>query len=238
MSASAVNSKGWTFFRQQSECKTILGGLVLLLTMLMHGNAQALLVSMDSSFGSGTVTQDTDTGLEWLDPALALGAGSCCFSYNDVLSQMTSGGLYEGFRFATASELETLFFVSAGIEPGTAGADGAIAALIGLVGDTFSETFGPDFGFFATSAYFDVGIPGQAGLASLEIESFFGEWGGGNAFIGLSPDSLDVNGGPFGSWLVREMVSATPVSEPGVFLLLVAAIGMAGIRYRGKSVPN
>jgi len=210
--------------------RIVISACALLASLLMHSNAQALLISADSSFGADTITYDTDTGLEWLDPVLGLASGGG--SYNQVTSQLASGGIYEGFRFATASELQTLFFVSAGITLGTPGADQAIADLIGLVGDTFNDSPYPEFTFYATSAYYDYGIPGQVGLASLEVESFLGEWSDGEAFITLSPDSPDLNGGPFGSWLVRDTSLPESVSEPGVFLLLVAALGVAVRRNR------
>tara|TARA_Y100000589_G_scaffold332341_1_gene392003 strand:- start:25249 stop:25902 length:654 start_codon:yes stop_codon:yes gene_type:complete len=198
-------------------------GVSFLFSVLIAGNAQALLVSMDSSeFGSDTITYDTDTGLEWLDPVLGMGNGSCCFSYNEVQAEFASGGLYEGFRFATASELETLFFDSAGIALGSPGASQAIADLIGLVGDTFNTPI-----FFAASGYYDTGVSGQVGLASLEV-NFLGSWGNGKAYVGLSSDSPDLNGGPFGSWLVRDAVA---VSEPATLLFIFMA-GLAVVLRR------
>lgn len=211
--------------------KPLLGFLVLVASLFMQVSAYAVLLSEDSTYGAGSITRDTDTGLEWLDPVLSMGAGlGCCLSYNDVLAQTESGGLFEGFRFATASELETLFFVSGGIQSGSAGVNSAVAALMSLVGDTFNQSFGPDFWFMATSAYYDTGMPGQLGLASLELQSFWGQLDGGNAFLGLSSDSPGVNGGPFGSWLVRESLAVAAVDEPGMLLVFVFALLSLGLR--------
>lgn len=51
----------------------------------------------------GTITRDTETGLDWLDVTETRG-----LSYNQVTAQMGVGGAYEGWRYATASEVDLL----------------------------------------------------------------------------------------------------------------------------------
>lgn len=49
------------------------------------------------------ITRDIDNGLEWFDFSLTLGR-----SYNDILGDLGSGGLLEGWRFATSAEFLAL----------------------------------------------------------------------------------------------------------------------------------
>lgn len=51
----------------------------------------------------GSITRDTNTGLEWLDVTETVN-----LSYNQVTAQMGSGGTYEGWRYATAAEFDQL----------------------------------------------------------------------------------------------------------------------------------
>ena len=81
---------------------------LLLLCTLSLGHvvnqAHATLISMDSAFGSDTITLDTETGLRWLDVTL-----STDYSYLGVLSELGDGGAFDGFRVATRDEVSTLF---------------------------------------------------------------------------------------------------------------------------------
>jgi hypothetical protein len=72
--------------------------------VLIAGAAEAALVSIDSEFGTDTVTLDTDTGLEWLDWSLTTNR-----SFDDISSELGAGGEFEGFRYATADEVATLW---------------------------------------------------------------------------------------------------------------------------------
>ena len=71
------------------------------LTLSLFTNATIL--SVDSSFGADTITRDTEAGLDWLDVTESRG-----LSYAQVIVQMGAGGVYEGWRYATASELDQL----------------------------------------------------------------------------------------------------------------------------------
>ena len=78
--------------------------LVTITFLAAAGTVHADLVSEDSEFGAGTITRDTDTGLGWLDWSLTAGR-----SFDDVAAQLGEGGEFEGFRYATAAEVETLW---------------------------------------------------------------------------------------------------------------------------------
>jgi hypothetical protein len=58
------------------------------------------LVPIDTSFGQDTATRDTSTGLVWLDLTL-----STPYSYDEVRAQLSPGGVFEGYRLATADEV-------------------------------------------------------------------------------------------------------------------------------------
>jgi len=51
----------------------------------------------------GMFITDTETGLDWLDVTISLNE-----SYNEVINQLEEGGKYEGYRYATADEFNTL----------------------------------------------------------------------------------------------------------------------------------
>lgn len=64
----------------------------------------AELISVDDPiYGLGSITRDTDTGLDWLDVTVTVGR-----SYNDIFSALGSGGEFEGWRFATVSNIVDL----------------------------------------------------------------------------------------------------------------------------------
>lgn len=66
--------------------------------------ASATIVSQDDAkFGAGALTFDSATGLQWLDLTL-----STNLSYTYVLTQFGAGGAFEGFRYATLTELNKL----------------------------------------------------------------------------------------------------------------------------------
>ncbi|RLA12493.1 MAG: hypothetical protein DRQ59_07465 [Gammaproteobacteria bacterium] len=85
----------------------ILFGLALLGLSISSVNA-ALMSADDAIFGVGSVTRDDASGLDWLDLTESTNR-----SYNDVIGQLGSGGLYEGWRYASTTEIE-LFFTHAG----------------------------------------------------------------------------------------------------------------------------
>lgn len=198
--------------------------------------AHAALISMDSLYGTNSITRDTATGLEWLDPFLGAshGAGGTQFwTYDQVRNEFGTGGLFEGFRFANRNDLDTLFHTSAGIDP-AGGSHTAIGDLIGMLGDTFSAGFGWA-NFFAATAYFDDGHAIDAGLASLTVYQNASGFFNGTAAIFDSAYSALSNPNPYGMWLVRDYLQVTPavdVAEPPILALLGIAFALVVLRRR------
>lgn len=82
-----------------------------------------------------TYTRDTVTGLDWLDLTATRG-----FSYDDVASQMGSGQMYEGWRFASRAEVTQFWSDAGGTGPFTGGANGGtnwVGQLQALWGKTY-----------------------------------------------------------------------------------------------------
>ncbi len=118
--------------------------------------ANAVLISLDSSFGPNTITLDTNTGLRWLDLTASLGE-----SFDDVTAELGAGGDFQGFRYALAAEVETLY-TNAGIPMINGGSVQenvpAVTDLIGLLGMTDLADLNGSFG--------TRGLIGEAGVAA------------------------------------------------------------------------
>ena len=86
------------------QCVAKLVRLSLLLTVAALGtmsHAQASIVEADHPhFGTGAITRDTDQGLDFLDLTFSTNR-----SYYDVSGNLGPGGDFEGFRYATQTEI-------------------------------------------------------------------------------------------------------------------------------------
>ena len=81
-------------------------GLLVIAQVIATHIANAALNSIDlvPGTGDGLITRDTASGLDWLDHTRTLG-----LSFNDVSSRLGVGGEFQGFHFATLSEVNTLY---------------------------------------------------------------------------------------------------------------------------------
>ena len=199
----------------------------VLIALLLSSTANATLIELDSSYGANTITRDTSSNLEWLDPLYGAGwlpsTGYCCYSYNQTKNEFGAGGYFEGFRYATGAEVEQLFLLSAGINESAPDYDDSVLNLINILGDTFSADFGYA-NFYATTAYYDNN--GVASLASLETNVLANNQGAYNTNAYISQNSVDpnANGGPYGSFLVRNTVQVSEPPTLGILLLGMTAI--------------
>jgi hypothetical protein len=181
----------------------------LLALLLTSASVHADLLSVsDPRFGSGALTLDTTTGLAWLD--LPFSAG---LSYQQMLAALQPGGSFEGFRYATAQEVGTLF-ISAGIPgpgwyPESSSSLQPIIALVTLLGPTSSQDGRPEVGA-VTSTW------GRLGLMRPSIDFMYRNGGAGYSVSGF-PNPVWEFGEttPDSSWLV------TLVPEPGVAMIAV-----------------
>jgi hypothetical protein len=180
----------------------------------------ALLEADDPVFGPGAITRDADTGLDWLDLRQ-----SKLRWFDDVSSQFGDGGDFEGFRYATAAELNVLFYSSAGISgPRNNSCPGeeAVRDLMALVGETHGE-----FGFSASGALYDDTLDGVdptvAGYAVLvkgNVMGFDCPSTGSSTGSRITPDEGPGIASSRNSWLVRT------IPEPSTLLLGIVALGV------------
>jgi hypothetical protein len=213
-------------------------GAIVAASLLPAATASAALISEDSSYGANTITLDTATGLQWLDVNLTLNR-----SITDISSKFGAGQEFAGLRYATQSEIHTLF-IDGGLsaEPLHLTADpsdmSALTSLIALLGQTYavSDQFGTDGlnaptgpagPVFFTFAYIrqDTAIPCPCAVEDT-----------GPAPSGLLGGNPDV-----GSFLVYSQLAAVPELPTWAMLLVglaglgFAALGRAQIRRRATS---
>jgi len=209
------------------------------------GQVRAGFISIgDAKFGADSVTLDTETGLEWLDITQSTG-----LSYSIVMDQFASGGVYEGFRYATELDVIT-FFDHAGVRNsllGSIGKEGLPASFESAVEDFMALT-----GFYNAgppsdrtlvrnnTALYDDGDPADdvspIGLAWVQVSIVTGIPDPALS-SGIVQNAIGINGSSptQGNWLVRDTVS--PVPEPSSLVLLVTgAIGLIGYRRRKRKM--
>lgn len=197
------------------------------LLSLNISSAEAAFISQDSSFGADTITRDTDTGLEWLDLTQSVG-----LSVDEVADEFGAGGIYEGFSYARGSDVETLFFTSAGITPGLQGpGEVAVWDLANLLGIT-------DAFFFVSFGHYlpDLSSP-TAGLGSLEPLIPFGDVAASRAIVDDNGFAFDEGAANVGSFLIRSTTpTAVPVPEPGTAFLLLTGLAVLAYGRRRKRI--
>lgn len=187
--------------------------LIFVFGLSISGNvARGTLLSVNGSFGNGTITRDTNTGLDWLDWTVTTN-----ISFNSMVPKLLAGGTFAGWRYATEAEVATLYFTSAGINTNDAIADCAadILALQALLGQTNSggTLGGAGFAFRYSTAMYD--IHGGLGLITtgLAVRTQDGPYSLASAYTG---DGSSVD------WFASDhighiLVQAIP--EPGSIIL-------------------
>lgn len=207
------------------KIKKILGTSILLLSFNVH----ALLIDQFDF-----TVLDTNTNLSWLNFSETFGS-----SVGDVTNQFGSGGLYEGFRYATNNEVVSLWNNNFGID--LTRPWGEFPALVDM-GVSFAD------------------IALSDGVRTLEISdspfSYYGAWGftneirddGSYYFLGASTRASDTDyfttgyiesidtvqyesllSQPMGSYLVRS------VPEPSVIVLIFSGlIGLGFARWKTR----
>ena len=74
-------------------------------TLVLSTSVNAAIISADwQSTGDNLITQDTASGLEWLDLTVTAG-----MSYNEVSAQLGTGGAFDGWVYATVAQVEGLW---------------------------------------------------------------------------------------------------------------------------------
>jgi len=187
----------------------------------------------------GSVTRDDESGLEWLDLTLSTNR-----SYNDVSGEFGIGGDYEGWRYASTTEIGLFFTHAGGTVPftGLQGDDEAwIAELLGLWGVTTASSSplhpasealsgtshawididtGFHVGVWGAALAIDVDWPNQNGLGDYALIATLGPY--------TTLYSMDTSRPRLASALVRSYV---PIPA-AVWLFGTALIGLIGFGKR------
>jgi hypothetical protein len=185
----------------------------LFINLFFCFSANAALIDVDlHDVGDSLITRDTNTNLDWLDLSQTLN-----FSYENVLVELGAGGQFEGFRYATVSDVDSLQ-QSAGLPTGLftfvppAPVRARMEDLINRVGVT--QEGGGLFSYGITATPF---IP----TTSIEDRIFrgFSLTAATSAFQGIINDNISSS--TVGSWLVRDI--PTPVPLPSAVFLFFSA---------------
>lgn len=226
-------------------------GLALVALTLDASPARAVLVSQsDVVFGADSVTLDTGTGLKWLDVNISANR-----SFNDVSAQFGAGGDFQGWRYATGTEVLNLI-VSNTVPPAGSSDPSSldIASAINFVttlGPTVVDSTiippGPfQSNVFAVNGFFVGNLPGEYGVGSVGLDGIsdssvpgplfgFAQFGVADN-VGSSPfEDADSQFDDRGSWLVLDDNATVQMSEPGalaIFGIVIAGIAFSR-RYRG-----
>jgi hypothetical protein len=191
--------------------------IVAVVAMCQSVAAAGVLESLDDpALGPGSITRDPISGLDWLDWSLSTNR-----SVSQVIVQTGVGGPFEGFRYATASEVIDLFLHAGFSEvdpyPGPKAIDyGAAVELVSLLGVTNTSS--------STTQSRALLGPGNYALPGYTVEvltyynptALTGAAGANGGFVG--PVGVSQNANPSrGHALVRE------VPEPTTAVYLLAA---------------
>jgi hypothetical protein len=196
-------------------------------------------------------TTDTESGLDWLDVTETVG-----MSYNIVFAQLVTGGTYEGWRYATGDEVNTLVSNALSISPAISTYSPYSIAENPLFDDLI-QTLGSTYAAQYPTTDCDTGTcePGTGLHYTSGILSDTWTFGGGFHFVAHLADAQETD--PYqlandasvahliaisptqsspdvGSFLVRPM---QPVPEPAAWsLMVVGLLGLFGVhRPRVKS---
>lgn len=203
--------------------------MMFLVLLTVSFGSHAAIVSADHGvFGVGSLTEDTDQGLAFLEVPLTENN-----SFNDIILEFGAGGSFEGFRHATRLEVVTLVnnfgFSPGAVEgsdiPGNTGAD-QLSGLVDLLGVSF--TSGTNFRATSgsTSTPFATGV--QAGV---RLTDFLGSTRhdvvNASSSVAISQTASNATNG---HWLVQEAsVVPIPAALP-LFLTAIAGLGFLAKR--------
>lgn len=209
--------------------------ITIVMVVGMTGAANATLIEADlDAVGDGLLTQDTDTGFEWLDLTETAG-----HSIRSVVVDDALGFISQGFHLADQLEVDTLF-QHAGLSNATQ--EGmpveAVRNYIALLGNMdFSDTVREvNQGFWLHGSLDEAGP-----IARTEVH-----WCPGGACGRIRSSTLLLRGGntvdfqgvDIGTFLVRGMPS-NPVPEPSTMLLFgTGVLGLIGYARRRKKLTQ
>ena len=193
-----------------------------------------------------TYTTDTLSGLDWLDVTTSVNQ-----SYDYVSSQFGTGGIYDGWRYATGYDFNTLVGNYTGVEINTnslvSQEPNLIDGLVTLLGSTLDVFSLVNNGFEWENYQYTYGMISDVypDLLDYQYVAIISDNNGGcptcdtgedfsmthYGFVGKS-DSGALH---YGSYLIRDSISAVPIPA-AAFMFAPALLGFLGLRRRAKSI--
>jgi hypothetical protein len=209
--------------------KSVVGATCACLSFVSF-NAGAVIVNADwKASGDNLISNDLASGLKWLDLTETYG-----LTYEYVSAQLGSGGQFEGFRYATNTEVQSLWSnfgidLSAGAATSISGQDPNVETAAGFLGNTWNQYASWDYPFGTSGITADITGSGHYALGAHQTD-----WGTTQyETIGLiTIDNSLSSIVPYGSYLV--MTSAVPVPA-AVWLFGSGMLGLIGIARRKKA---
>ena len=206
--------------------------------LVLSSNINAATISIDwQSTGDGLITRDTSSGLDWLDLTQTTG-----MTYDSVIAGQVAGGQFDGWRYASVDEVNTLLKTNFGIDlyasnftvgPMPAG----LATAISFLGDTSSSGNAEWTGITGVTNQKDADRARHLSVGAeywTTTQTFFNRVDP-NLNTSYRWDNSFYNGS--GSWLVAttpwEPAAVVPVPA-AVWLLGSGLIGLIGIARRKK----
>lgn len=204
--------------------------------MIFVQAANAALIGVEDH---GDYFTDTTNGLDWYDVTLSVNR-----TYNDVVTQFGVGGDYEGWRYASSSELAMMVNVVTAIDTGVTskgqyygGENEQFYLLTELLGSTvdsyYLNLYGADYDSYHAGTYsgnFDatLGLLSDISNKSFNYSGYITDddtdAGRYDMFMLLDTISPSYSDYGLGSYLVRDTVSS--VSIPAILPLFL--IGLVG----------
>jgi len=205
--------------------------IFVLFLLLPAFNVHAVLISIDwKTVDDNFITQDSDSGLEWLNLLTTSGR-----SYSDISTKFGGGEEFEGWRYASQTEVQELT------------RNWGIPTYNRIVGGdpydipSFANYLGNTFGLEGGCACQGVPSIGVHGIASLDSDLTVlyaryrtdDNWTETSlrGFLNLSESYMSYD---VGSWLVRDSVSVVPLPA-SVWLFGSGLLGLAGLARRKKA---
>jgi hypothetical protein len=206
---------------------------IALVSLALSPAANALLISADwKTAGDGLITQDTASGLSWLDMTVTADK-----SYNTVSSQLGVGGSYEGWRYANDDEVAALY-TAAGVPVGFLQTDLTVFANAKhLVDDLLGRLnpVGDYYHYFQAMLHGDNDSATEVTRAVVEVSVNLPALHQTNAGINWHTWDKTWTHRSVASFLVRETLR---VPEPSTMLLLSAGLFAVALTRRRRALGS
>jgi len=204
--------------------------IVFLASTSSSSEGRATMISLDSSYGAGTITRDLSTGLDWLDLSVTRG-----LSWSFVEARTGVGDIYEGFRLATREEVFGLASDAGAqdpIYPPSPSNAVPIQELTDLLGQTFVDSGGSIFacGVMNVSSGQSSGVLGRARIPLCLHVSVLG-----GTIVDLSTQSEFEANPASSTWLVRPSTGTVPTPSTLLLTLLGGLVLVAHGRFGART---